>query len=94
MPHADRPNFPISQVIDLLPHLLFSANELRIETSRSVKDEISSTSVYLSSVGEYMYVSGLLMYEDLSQYQEANASMKELKHKQETKNLNYSRLKS
>ena len=94
VPHADRPNFPISQVIDLLPHLLFSANELRIETSRSVKDEISSTSVYLSSVGEYMYVSGLLMYEDLSQYQEANASMKELKHKQETKNLNYSRLKS
>ena len=65
IPHIDRPSFPISQVIDLIPRLLFNKQEIRVETSRAIKDEFWSTSVYLSSVGEYMYITGLLLHSNL-----------------------------
>ena len=94
VPHIDRPNFPISHVIDLIPRLLFSKSELKIETSRSNKDEIRCTSIYLSSVGEYMHVAGLLTYEDLSQYQDAYANMRNHKQKREENDLKHRQLKS
>ena len=75
IPHIDRPGFQISQVAELIPRLLFSGHEIKLETSRSIKDEISYSSVYLSSAGEYAYIVGLLMYEDLSLYQEAYQNM-------------------
>lgn len=81
IPHIDRPGFQISQIADLIPRLLFAGHEVKMETSRSIKDEISSTSVYLSSAGEYAYIVGLLMYEDLSLYQEAYQNMNYLKER-------------
>lgn len=81
IPHIDRPGFQISQVAELIPRLLFSGNEIKMETSRSIKDEISYSSVYLSSAGEYAYIVGLLMYEDLSLYQEAYQNMIYLKER-------------
>ena len=81
VPHIDRPGFQISQISSLIPRLLFAGHEIKMETSRSIKDEISSTSVYLSSAGEYAYIVGLLMYEDLSQYQDAYQNMLYLKER-------------
>ena len=68
VPHIDRPGFPISHLTDVIPRLLFTSHEFRMKTSQSIPDEISATSVYITSVGEYAYMVGLLIYEDLSIY--------------------------
>lgn len=71
IPHIDRPQFPISNIVELIPRLLFDKNSFRVETARSIKDEISYTSVYLPSSNEYAYITGLIIFEDLAMIQDA-----------------------
>lgn len=48
VPPIDRPNFPITNIVELIPRLLFDKNALRVETTRTVNEDFSFTSVYLS----------------------------------------------
>lgn len=66
VPHVDRQGFPISHLADIIPRLLFTNREFKVKTSSPIPDEVSATSVYITSVGEYAYIVGLLIYEDLS----------------------------
>lgn len=85
IPHIDRPNFSIANIVEIIPRLLFNRHSLKLETSRSVKDEFAHTSTYLTASGEYAYISGLLMYEDLSQIYDAHQDMNYLKQRKKEK---------
>jgi hypothetical protein len=61
--------------VDIIPRLLFRKDALKVESSVSIRDEISHTATYLNSCGEYAYITGLLTYEDLSLVYDAHQDM-------------------
>jgi hypothetical protein len=64
VPHVDRPNFSISNIVNIIPRLLFSKDFYKIESEVTISDKVSYTSTYLNSTGEYAYITGILIYED------------------------------
>ena len=66
LPPTDRSHFPISGIIDLIPRLLFTNNNFKVDTSSTIKDDFSSSCVYIPSVNEYAYIVGKLIYDDIA----------------------------
>ena len=66
VPPTDRSHFPISGIIDLIPRLLFDNNCFKVDTSSAIKDDFSSSSVYIPRVNEYAYIVGKLVYDDIA----------------------------
>lgn len=84
VPHLDRPNFAISTIVEIIPRLLFNKNYLKIDNSMRSTDVVSHTATYLTASGNYAYITGLLIYEDLSLVYDAHQEMKDVKqHKSE-----------
>ena len=75
IPQIDRPNFSITNIVDIIPRLLFKREDLKVEKSVNTSRLTSFTSTYLNSCGEYAYITGLLIYEDLSLAYEAHQEM-------------------
>jgi hypothetical protein len=92
MPQTDRPHFPISNLVEIIPRLLFNNNSLKVESSVSIKDEIVSTSAYLTSLGEYAYITGLIFYEDLSLVYEGHQDMRYLRQKRKERQMEEEKL--
>lgn len=75
VPQIDRPNFPISKIIDIIPRLLFKGEEIKIEKAMKIQKLKASTSAYLNSWGQYAYITGIMIYEDLSLIHQAHGEM-------------------
>ena len=75
IPQIDRPNFSISSIVDIIPRLLYNKKNLCVEKEVNAPQLYSSTSAYLNSCGEYAYIVGLLVYEDLSSVSQADQEM-------------------
>ncbi|CAI2368516.1 unnamed protein product [Moneuplotes crassus] len=80
VPQIDRPNFPITNLIQTIPRLLFKPEDLGIQRAQGKEGKnrvqmSASTAVYLNSCAQYAYITGALVYEDLALIHQAKGDM-------------------
>lgn len=92
LPNCDRAYFPISEIKDIIPKLLFEGKDYAISKYANDIDLFSYNSVCLPHSNQYAYCVGMLYYERLK---DANAAAEKwrmrdnLKKGEEEHKLNY-----
>ncbi|CAI2374575.1 unnamed protein product [Moneuplotes crassus] len=71
VPALDRNHSPISQVLDIIPSQLFKKKYFKIQDlddPQVVQNKVSYTSMFLPATDSYIYLTGILFYEEVSDF--------------------------
>lgn len=77
IPHFDRQDFPISDVIDILPQCCFQQSYYKVQRDKEMDPKVSHTSFYSLSAKRYGYVTCLYFFEKLDTYAQAQMMKQE-----------------